>query len=131
MVSSENLGLIFNFLILFSSVSLFLFVIIVWCIWDYSVLTAFLSSLIFSFICFHSLKLALMKHTPKTEVEDESEKPTRKNALLVFIAILLIIMIPIVVLFLIPRLGLLVMDGIICGASMSNIVLYIKMRKKL
>jgi hypothetical protein len=72
-----------------------------------------------------------MKHTPKTEVEDESEKPTRKNALLVFIAILLIIMIPIVVLFLIPRLGLLVMDGIICGASMSNIVLYIKMRKKL
>lgn len=131
MVSRENLGLIFNFLILLSSISLFLFIIIVWCIWDSSVLIAFFSSLIFSFICFHSLKLALLKNVPKTEMEEESlEEHTRKSALLVFIAILLIIMVPIVVLFLIPRLGLLVMDGIIGGASMSNLVLHVKTRKK-
>jgi hypothetical protein len=131
MVSSEKLSLVFNLLILFSSLSLFFWVVVVWGVWDYSVITAFLSSFIFSFACFHSLKLALLKNMPKTEVaEESSEKHARKSALLLFVVILLIVLVPIIILFLIPQLGLPAIDGVAGGAAISNLILYIKMEKK-
>lgn len=129
MVFGEKLSLVLNLLILFSSFSLF-FWVVVWGTWDYSLIIAFLFSLIFSFACFHSLKLALLKSMPKTEVEEESsEKHAERSALLLFMAILLIILVPIIILFLIPQLGLLVIDGVAGGAAISNLILYIKMKK--
>jgi hypothetical protein len=131
MAFSGKLSFVLNLIILFSSLSLFFWVVVVWGVWDYPVIIAYLSSLIFSFACFHSLKLALLKSMPKTEVEEESyEKRAGRSAFLLFMAILLIVLVPIIILFLFPQLGLLVIDGVAGGAAISNLILHIKMEKK-
>lgn len=131
MVSRENLGFILNLLMLFSCVSFLLFITVVWDIWDSSVFIAFLSSSMLSFVAFHSLKLMLLKDVHKSGTDEESSnEPTRKSAFLIFTLILLIVVVPIFVLFLIPRLGLPILNGVVCGASLSNLVSHVKMKKK-
>lgn len=124
--------LFFNVLILALSVSLTLFIILVR-IWDYpTILTSIVSTLV-SFLCFYYLKLVLLKDlasdiSENVEVFEPVGGSKGRQTLLLFALILLMLAMPLIILFLIPHLWLVILNGIVSGAAVSELVLYFKRR---
>jgi len=124
--------LFFNVLILALSVSLTLFIILVR-IWDYpTILTSIVSTLV-SFLCFYYLKLVLLKDlasdiSENVEVFEPVGGSKGRQTLLLFALILLMLATPLIILFLIPHLWLVILNGIVSGAAVSELVLYFKRR---
>jgi len=124
--------LFFNVLILAMSVSLTLFIILER-IWDYPTILASIVSTLVSFLCFYYLKLVLQKNlasdiSENVEVHEPVEGSQRRQTLLLFALILLMLVTPLIILFLIPHLWLIILNGIVSGAAISELVLYFKRR---
>ena len=124
--------LFFNVLILALSVSLTLFIILVR-IWDYPTILASIVSTLVSFLCFYYLKLVLLKDlasdiSENVEVFEPVGGSKGRQTLLLFALILLTLATPLIVLFLIPHLWLVILNGIVSGAAVSELVLYFKRR---
>jgi len=124
MFSEGKFSIIFNFILLTSSLFLMFYIVLFWHIWEYTVILSFIMSTIISFFVFHFLKLILLKDTLNSEygIHHEDSEVSGKKVLLLFIFILLILVFPIVILFVIPRLFLVIALGIVCGASISNLL---------
>uniref|UniRef100_A0A7C4VW43 Uncharacterized protein n=1 Tax=Fervidobacterium pennivorans TaxID=93466 RepID=A0A7C4VW43_FERPE len=119
-----------SLLMLFSSVAFIMVVIFAWGILDYLFVSVFLLSSILTFLCFHFLKLALIKKVSGAGASGDSFEEQKQTSLALFLVILLILITPIVCVFLIPQFGLFVMDGVVCGASISNIVFYFREERR-
>lgn len=118
--------LLINLFMLSSSLAFILIVIFAWGVLDYLLLSVFLFSSILTFLCFHLLKLTLLKRVSETGLSEESSEEQKRMSLAIFLLILLIIILPIVCIFVIPQFGLFVINGVVCGASISNLVFYFK-----
>ena len=124
--------LFFNVLILALSVSLMVFIIFVR-MWDYpTILTSIVSTLV-SFLCFYCLKLVLLKNlasdiSERVEVHEPVGGSKGRQPLLLFVLILLMLATPLIILFLIPHLWLVILNGIVSGTAISELVLYFKRR---
>ena len=124
--------LFFNVLILAMSVSLTLFIILER-IWDYPTILASIVSTLVSFLCFYYLKLVLQKNlasdiSENVEVHEPVGGSQGRQTLLLFVLILLMLVTPLIILFLIPHLWLIILNGIVSGAAVSELVLYFKRR---
>lgn len=124
--------LFFNVLILALSVSLTLFIILVR-IWGYPTILASIVSTLVSFSCFYYLKLVLLKDlasdiSENVEVCEPVGGSKGRQTLLLFALILLMLATPLIILFLIPHLWLVILNGIVSGAAVSELVLYFKRR---
>jgi len=124
--------LFFNVLILALSVSLTLFIVLVR-IWDYPTIFASIVSTLVSFLCFYYLKLVLLKNlasdiSENVEVHEPVGGSKGRQTLLLFALILLMLATPLIILFLIPHLWLIILNGIVSGAAVSELVLYFKRR---
>lgn len=123
--------LLFNILILISS-TLVLFILFVWS-WDYLIILTYIISTLVSLLCFYYLKLVLLKNLSSntmehTEVREPVERSKGRQTLLLFVVLLLLLATPIIILFLIPGLWLTILNGIVSGASISELILYFRKR---
>ncbi|MDH5483371.1 MAG: hypothetical protein OEY22_10940 [Candidatus Bathyarchaeota archaeon] len=123
-----------NILMLVLSVSLMFYIIFDWGIWDYLVILTYVLSVAISFLFFYSIKLALLKSLASDMESIEGQEPNgtfgKKQTFLFFIAILLLLItVPLIILFLIPGLWLIILNGIVAGASISELILYVRKRK--
>lgn len=129
-MKGEGKYLLINLFILLSSIAFILIVIFAWGVLDYLLLSVFLLSSMLTFICFHLLKLTLLKRVLKTGLSEEYSEDQRRMSLTLFLLILLFILLPIICVFVVPRFGLFVINGVVCGASISNLVFYFKDEEK-
>lgn len=123
--------LLFNILILISS-TLVLFILFVWSL-DYLIILTYIISTLVSLLCFYYLKLVLLKHLSSntmehTEVREPVGRSKGRQALLLFVVLLLLLATPIIILFLIPGLWLTILNGIVSGVSISELILYFRKR---
>ena len=116
---------ILSFLALISSTFLMFYIIFFWHIWDSTVILAFILSTIISFLAFHFSKLMLFREIPDylNHEPPETSKVSGIKVILLFILILSILAFPIIILFIAPRLFLAIALGIVCGASISNLLI--------
>ena len=116
---------ILSFLALISSIFLMFYIIFFWHIWDSTVILAFILSTIISFLAFHFSKLMLFREIPDylNHEPPETSKVSGIKVILLFILILSILAFPIIILFIAPRLFLAIALGIVCGASISNLLI--------
>lgn len=94
-----------------------------------TILFAYGVSTLVSLLCFYYLKIFLMRGLSSeveenVEVHESIEDSGRRQPLLLFAVILLLLATPLVILFLIPELWLIILNGIILGASVSELILY-------
>lgn len=136
-----KITLIFNVLVLILSVALMLFIIFVWGFWYHIIILpyhiiilAYVVSTLVSFLCFYSIKLVLLKGLSSDSTEhvaiQEPKGSGKRQAILLFVAILLMLATPLIILFLYPDLWLVILNGIISGASISELVLYFGKRRR-
>jgi len=118
---------ILSFLALISSIFLMFYIIFFWHIWDSTVILTFILSTIISFLAFHFSKLMLFREIPDSDhlnhEPPEASKVSGIKVTLLFILILSILAFPIIILFIAPRLYLVIALGIVCGASISNLLI--------
>ena len=128
-----KLGLFFNVVVLCLSVCLMLYIIFGWGFWDYLIVLTYITSLLISLLFFHSLKLILLKRISSdmedVEGQESAEGLGKRQIFLLLAAILLMLMVPLIILFIIPEFWLIILNGIIAGASISELILYSKKRK--
>lgn len=128
-----KLGLFFNVVVLCLSVCLMLYIIFGWGLWDYLIVLTYITSLLISLLFFHSLKLILLKRISSdmedVEGQESAEGLGKRQIFLLLAAILLMLMVPLIILFIIPEFWLIILNGIIAGASISELILYSKKRK--
>jgi len=109
--------------------------IILW-VWDYLIILTYIVSTLLSLLLFYYLKLILLKdlssdfteHIEGQESDERSEGKGTK-AFFWFILILLILATPLIALFLIPDLWLVLLNGFASGASLSEVILYLRKGK--
>jgi hypothetical protein len=123
--------LLFDILILISS-TLVLFILFVWS-WDYLIILTYIISTLVSFLCFYYLKLVLLKNLSSntmehTEVHEPVGRSKGRQTLLLFVVLLSLLATPIIILFLIPGLWLIILNGIVSGVSISELILYFRKR---
>lgn len=133
--SYGRLRLFFNAIILVLSVSFIFFLVLVWGIRDYNVMLSYVISTAVSFVGIYFLKLALLRigssSTLKpTEAHNSEVGSGRRETVLSIAALLSILATPLIVLFFAPNLWLLVMDGIVSGAVVSDLALYYSQREE-
>jgi hypothetical protein len=63
------------------------------------------------------------------EGQESAEGLGKRQIFLLLAAILLMLMVPLIILFIIPEFWLIILNGIIAGASISELILYSKKRK--
>jgi hypothetical protein len=98
-------------------------------VFDYLLLAVFILSSLLTFVYFSLLKLLIEKKLRVVVSEGFSEE-NRQTSLALFLAILLSIVIPVVIILVVPYIGLFVINGVICGASISNLVFYFISKKE-
>ena len=128
--TDEKLRVVFNAIILVSSFLAVLFIIIVWKILDFSVIMSYIISTFVSLLAFHQLKVQLLKgHSSNLEesiqIRDPSDAQNRQT-LLLFVFLALILATPLIILFLIPRLWLIILNGMVSGVTLSELIMYLQ-----
>lgn len=128
-----KLGLFFNVIVLCLSVGLMLYIIFGWGFWDYLIVVTYVLSMLVSLLFFHSLKLVLLKSLSSdmehVEGEESAEGTGKRQVFLMVFAFLLILTVPLIILYIIPDFWLIILNGVIAGASISELILYSKKRK--
>jgi hypothetical protein len=111
-----------------------IYIIFGWGIWDYLIIITYIVSALISLLFFHSLKLILLKNlsSEMEHVEDEEhvEGTGKKSIFLVVFALLSILIVPIIILYILPDYWLIILNGIIAGASTSELILLFQKRRK-
>ncbi len=127
--SDNKLHVIFNAIVLAASILTMLFIIVAWNILDSSVVLSYILSTIISLLVFHQLKIGLLKsdssHTETIET-DFPPNSGKRNTILLFVSIVLILVIPLIILLILPRFWLMILNGIVAGATISELLLYIQ-----
>jgi hypothetical protein len=128
--SGGKLRMIFNAIILVFSILATLIIIIAWRIFDFSVIMSYILSTIVSLFIFHQLKVGLLQSSSyNAEQPVQMRFPLgfgKKHSLLLFTFIALILATPLIILFIIPHLWLVVLNGMVSGATISELVLYLQ-----
>lgn len=127
--SYGRLRLFFNAVILILSVSLMLIIVLVWRTFDYLVILGYLVSILVSSLGLYFMKVALREvYLSDTFEPVESQQPSsglmRKQTFLLLVVLLSILATPLIILFFFPRLGLVILNGIVAGAAVSDLLLY-------
>jgi hypothetical protein len=127
--ADDKLRLLFNAIILASSILIILFLTIAWQVVDFSAILSYILSTLVTLLLFHQLKVRLLKgNTSHTEEPIEMRFPLdlrKSQTFLLFLVVALVMATPLIILFLVPRLWLVILDGIVSGATLSEIVLYL------
>ena len=128
MYSYGKFRLYFNVIVLLLSVSSLFFVVLVWRILEFDILLSYILSTFVSFFCLYYLKHALLKRhssgvAEPIEVEKVGNDSGRRETVQLLIVLLSILIVPMVILFFVPRLWFLVLAGIVSGAAASDLVL--------
>jgi len=121
--------LFINLVMLSSSVIFCFIVVFAWGVLDYLLIAVFSLSSLLTFVYFHSLKI-LIERKLRVGVSEGLPEENKQTSLALFLAILLTIVIPVIIMLVIPYIGLFVINGIICGASISNLVFFFTTSKK-
>ncbi len=131
--TDEKLRVIFNLVILVLSILAILFFTIAWKILDFSVIVSYILSTFVSLLTFHQLKIQLLKGHPSNldePIEMQSPQDVRnRQTLVLFVLVALILATPLIILFLIPNLWLIILDGMVSGATLSELVIYLQRNK--
>jgi len=124
-----RLRLLFNVLVLVLSVSLTLFIVSM-SVQSYLIILTYLASTLVSFVCLLCLKLVLLGVLSFNvgKGSDYGSGGSGRYTTLWFILIMLIFAMPLIIVFLIPYLWLIILNGMAAGASISDLALYFRKR---
>lgn len=124
--------LAFNIVILILSISFMFLIGFVWRILDqYSMLSYIVSTLV-SFSVFYFLKLALRRSSSSEDAEPDTtiQSPgSLRQTFLLLVILLSILATPLALLYFFSYLWIVILDGIVSGAVVSDLALYFKERE--
>lgn len=128
--SSGSVRLIFNVAVLILSIFLMFFLVLVWGIWDFYFIASYAISTMVSLVCLYYLKRALLgsysSEPERMRVQESVERGGRSPFYVWFVAVIIIMITPLLLLLFLPQFWLVILNGIVSGAVISEIALYIQ-----